>query len=423
MNANEIVIGIWILFVFLTGSCNKKVDLPPHNVILVASTVGSYEILNLSDYVTEIRYIPLESNDSALISPINLKIIYENGKILILDNTTDSKNNCYLFNNDGEFCCKIGQWGQGPDNYLLITDVSIHENLIYLMAWYRILIYDTNGRIVENIHLQSDDMPVGFKESNLRSMIPLKKNVFIVNIVTNTRHYPTAFLFETNNSTVETIKEYPNSIKLDRLKPVFSTIESGVMYRYENEVRIYKPINDTIFTIDQNKEIKENFIFELGKYKPTLSYFEWKEGGNDLRAYINFGRNFIIPVTICESRHHLFIRFSFGNHTPEPYESFHLGQKIINNDVYSVFDKRTGELILMRQPIKGKLGFKNDFDNGPVIFPNYITSNNELVTFMQPEEFLEYYALVENPSVELKNIADKIDIYDNLIVIIAKLKD
>jgi hypothetical protein len=120
----------------------------------------------------------------------------------------------------------------------------------------------------------------------------------------------------------------------------------------------------------------------------------------------------------------LFFRFDFGNHSPEPYERISpTGLQYTAYDVHGVFDKRTGELTLMRQPVKGKLGFRNDIDNGPVIFPHYISSNNELVTYIQPEEFMDYYARISNPSAALKEIADRLRIDDNPIVIVAKLKE
>jgi len=170
--------------------------------------------------------------------------------------------------------------------------------------------------------------------------------------------------------------------------------------------------------------MKESFIFELGKYRPTHAYLEQREGGNDLRNYINFGKNFIFPLTIDESLNHLFIKFSFGNHAPEPFEDTDiLGGQYTNPFVYGVFDKFTRELTLMRQPVKGKLGFKNDIDRGPVIFPDYISSNNELVTHITVEDFLDYYDKIENPTLQMTEIAKKSEFDDNQIVIIAKLKE
>ena len=129
-------------------------------------------------------------------------------------------------------------------------------------------------------------------------------------------------------------------------------------------------------------------------------------------------------MTFYESSNHLFIAFDFGNHAPEPFEIINavIGVKSTNSRVYGVFDKNTGELTLMRQPIKGKIGFKNDIDNGPVIWPHYISSNNELVTFIFAEDFLDYYEKTETPTPQMTEIAQNIKYDDNPIVIIAKLK-
>ena len=91
--------------------------------------------------------------------------------------------------------------------------------------------------------------------------------------------------------------------------------------------------------------------------------------------------NFINPHAIYESSGNLFIEFDFRNHAPEPYEYTNImGGQSINRRVYSVFDKLTGELTLMRQPVKGKSGFKNDIDNGPVIFRVDATPNKDVTS-------------------------------------------
>jgi len=418
-NTNTVASGFLLLVILLIGSCSRKKEAFPLHVIPLESTVGNYEILNLSDFATEIKYIPLETIDESLISPDKIETIYENGKILIFDIPSIGKENCYLFDNTGKFCCKIGHQGQGPDDYLHIDNVSMHDNLIFIMTWHKILVYDTAGRLVENINLKSDNIPEEYRVSSIREIILLRKDVFVANVASS-RDYPTAFLFETVQSVVKTVKEYPASVKLDRAGRGFSSSELGIMCRFKDDVRIYKPINDTIFTIGQNKEIKDAFIFEFGKYKPPLSYYEWK--GLDMEQHNYVMRNCIFPIAIYESFNHLFIKFDFWNHSPEPYETSFRGLQYTAFDVNGVFDKHTGELTLMRQPIKGKLGFINDIDGGPVIWPHYISSNNELVSFIQPDEFMDYYENIENPSAALKEIADKLQIDDNPIVIVAKLK-
>lgn len=278
---NTIIYGFLFLFMFLIGSCTQKKDASSINVIPVASTVGNYSVLNLSDYATEIRYIPLETNDAALISPINLQIIYENEKILVKDNSSTGSN-CYMFDHTGKFCRKIGQRGQGPDDYLEI-DISMFDNFIYLLDRLKVLVYDINGRLVENINLKSDLISEEYRQANYK-IIPMKKDKFVMTVATYFGYYPFAFLFETRNSKVINIKEYPSSVKLDKLgRGNYSSPELGNMYRYKDEVRVYKAINDTIFSIDNNADLKEAFIIDLGKYGPTLSYFEGKEFVGDVR--------------------------------------------------------------------------------------------------------------------------------------------
>ena len=46
---------LFILFIYLSVSCNKKEETLSPTVIPLASAVGTYNILNLSDYVSEIR--------------------------------------------------------------------------------------------------------------------------------------------------------------------------------------------------------------------------------------------------------------------------------------------------------------------------------------------------------------------------------
>ena len=418
MKKSVILPKFLIILIFLSGSCNNKKDTLLLNVIPVAETVGRYSMLNLSDFTTEIKYIPLETNDSVLLSDIT-DIAYENNKLLVRVRALPS--NFYLFENTGKFCCKIGQFGQGPDDYLSINSVSIFEDFIYLMDRNKMLIYNTRGNLIENNKFRPN---VEYINQGWIKVIPLKKDTFVMNVISMTGSCPKAFLLEMHQSDLRVIKEYENYELFDKVIQGLSTYETGLLYRFNDEVRTYKIYNDTIFSIGQNMEMKDVFMFELGKYRPTQSYLAGKEGATDPLEWMKYGEKFIFPKTIVESLNYLFISFNFGNHTPEPVEvKSPRGTPSTNTSVCGVFNKVTGVLTLMSQPIKGKFGFTNDVDGGPVIWPMYISSNNELVTYIQPEEFMEYYNKIKNPSVALKEIADKIDIYDNPIVIIAKLKD
>jgi len=410
-----IIKSFLVFFILLTCSCEHKKNTLPIKVIPVASAVGNYNILNLSDYIAEIKYIPLETNNSALIGRI-WHINFENEKILIESSFEALTSNCFLFDDKGKFCCKIGDYGQGPNDYLDVRHTFIFDNYIYIMdvIGNKLLIYNANGFLVENKKLQINEITKKHNEYYMyHHIFPLKKDTFVMNVSSPYGYYPKAVLFEANQSKI--IKEYPNNVKIDKRQPGGTFCEFGNMYRFKDDVRAYKAINDTIFTIDQSLDMKEAFIFESGKYKLPLSFIEQKEP--------IASENYIIPFEIFESFDYIFIDFDFGNFAPEPYEIINkVGMSVAQTHVYGVFKKNTGEITLMKQPIKGKLGFRNDVDNGPVLWPQYISSNNELVTYISVEDFLDYYDKIETPTPQMIEIAKNAEMDDNPIVIIAKLK-
>ena len=416
MKNNRYIILNFLLIIFLSliVSCDNKKNTYPNNIIPVESMVGNYKILNISDYSSEIKYIPLETNDSVLVSQIS-HICYENNKILIVDITSSNTTNCYLFDDNGKFIRKIGQRGQGPNDYLLIVKTLIYNNYIFLVDYHKLLIYDINGNIIKNINLRSSEIFEKYYYSWFE-IAPLKQDTFVMNIATINGDYPQAILFEISKSEARILKEYPNYVKLDKPSPVINSDELGIMYLFKDNVVIYKGMNDTIFSIDKNMEISDKFIFEMGKYKLPLSFYQVREGFDGLD-------NSISPLNILESSDYLFFRFSFGNHAPEPfeYETFN-GRKVVSKTVNGVFEKRTGQLTLMRQPLKGKLGFKNDIDNGPVIWPHYISSSNEMITYISVEDFINCYNSLDTKSQKITEITNRISLDDNPIVIISKLK-
>ncbi len=413
-NTTLIVYGLLILVTFLMTSCSHKKESHSLFTIPVEKEVGNYSVLNLSEYATEIRYIPLETTQSSLISELR-NIQYEDGKILIRSRV----DNCFLFDDKGMFCRQIGQVGQGPGDYRMICQTLLHGSCIYLMDIRKMLIYDIDGQMKGEYRYQPDVIPSEYTATGWFQVLPIHKDTFVMNVASMGVDYPKALLFETRPSDIKLVKEYPNYIKLDKQRMNFNTDEVGIMYRYKDEIRMYKVINDTIFTINQQANLKEAFLLKLGKYKPELSLFEG--GIDDIIAAWN---KYIIPSAIFESDNYLFISFSFGKYAPEPIESINRqGGIYAISDVYSVFDKQTGKLILMNQPTKGKLGFKNDIDNGPAIWPKYISSKNEMVACISVDDFMEAYAKIENPTLQLTEVAKKVAMEDNPILAIVKLKE
>jgi len=64
-----------------------------------------------------------------------------------------------------------------------------------------------------------------------------------------------------------------------------------------------------------------------------------------------------------------------------------------------------------------------DIDNGPVIWPRYISSKNKLLTYVSAEDFLDYYEKIETPSPQMTELVKSISKDSNPILVIAKIKE
>jgi hypothetical protein len=327
-----------------------------------------------------------------------------------------------IFSTKGRYLFNLGSSGQGPEEYLYIRNIFTFNDSVFLYTVRpeKIRIYHLNGQLINIIH-KSNNIPVEYVPYYI---LLLQPHIFIADVVTpstpkSISSYPRAILLQEENNQLTIAKKYPD-VNLKKERPGMSiTYEVAHMYRFKDEIRTYKAINDTIFTVTPDLEMRKAFVFDFGIYRASTKYMF------EMAVHVDF--KYIWPLKIMESSNYLFIEFFFGKHATERFDylrKWNDGSErmVPEYRVFGLFDKRTGELKLMNQPIRKKLGFNNDIDRGPVIWPTYISSKDELVSFVHPEEFLEYYYNIIDPSAELTEIAKKLKSDDNPVVIIAKLK-
>jgi hypothetical protein len=86
----------------------------------------------LSEFFSHVKTIILETGDDILLGKINGIQVY-NDLIFILDTQQDI--GIYIFNRDGKFIRKIGKKGNGPGEYLAVSDFTIDQDNdnIYLL--------------------------------------------------------------------------------------------------------------------------------------------------------------------------------------------------------------------------------------------------------------------------------------------------
>ena len=408
---------VLVLILILSGclSCKEKEYAKSRFIIPVEKAIGTGEILNLSDYAKSIKYIPLETTDSVLVGNIEC-LIYEQGKFVLKDFQNGM---AWTFGESGKFLCQIGNKGGGPREYLSVRNMNIvphtEKRLLFLDTYPRHLyIYDLDGFFYKEIsYSQFPDTYSPWQT------IAIDTAIFFSNL-TSPKHLFYRGMFFTNDSNQSTTLFYNYVDKMIEGKQTWGGYEKAYMWNYRDTMRYYRILNDTVFTLTQNRNVKPQYIFSYGSYKAEP---------NRLLTHGDLDNCIHVDDDIFETSKYLFLSFDFHKNAPEHFSYERINprtgkpRKIDVRKVYGLFEKETGRLTLLNQPVKHKyLGFRNDLDGGPCFWPKYISSKDEMVTWWMADEFLKIYESLPNPSAELREVAENLNPDDNPVLMVVQLK-
>src|SRR5690606_17982625 len=161
----SVILLIWLVCSFLcfVGCRNMSSEIQQKisgSSEVEASMTISSELLNPRSTITMdsildvVEYIPLETNDSAIIGRID-EIVLTNDLIIILDKTQTES--IFLFNRTGEFIAKVNRKGKGPGEYMQPSDITVDEQLqeLYLLNEFpsKVIVYDFEGNFIKEFSL------------------------------------------------------------------------------------------------------------------------------------------------------------------------------------------------------------------------------------------------------------------------------
>jgi hypothetical protein len=163
-----------MLLVAIAVSCDsgKKKEIIKNDDIYTVDfdNTPKEEKIFMSSLFKKVKPIPLETTDESLIGYINEAQVFD-GKIFVLD--TNYAKGLFVFDMEGKFIRQIGRVGQGPEEYVDLSDFTIDETNreIYLMdrSKNRIMIYDINtGKYIRRINISEQKMTHYIQYSNGR---------------------------------------------------------------------------------------------------------------------------------------------------------------------------------------------------------------------------------------------------------------
>ena len=100
----------------------------------------------MSSIISDIKYIPLETNSNALIGDRTLRIEVFKNKIY-----TKEQTKVLRFNINGSFEKQIIQNGRGPNEIMGITDIAFSQDNLFILGRYEIAKLTLDGKIVKKV--------------------------------------------------------------------------------------------------------------------------------------------------------------------------------------------------------------------------------------------------------------------------------
>jgi len=180
-------------------------------------------------------------------------------------------------------------------------------------------------------------------------------------------------------------------------------------------LKVVSGVNEFIISHDKEyKNIDTIYKINYGKYQHTAQNIGTSNKNSKL---INLSND------IMESNDFMFMSLGLGVLAHKPMK---MKNRITGGDVMfpiscALYDKIDGSFRLIDQPEDFQKGLIEDFEGGPAFWPNYISEDEYMVSFINASEFIEH-AQTHKVSAKFKKIADGLKETDNPVLVMVKLK-
>ena len=376
--------GKSILFIMLIGlfwSCQTPVTQNKIETIKVNLTQAE---LKLSGVFSDVELVKLETTDNSLLSMISKSYL---GDSLIF---ISSAHELFLFKRSGEFVNKISRIGNGPEEYVRLSDFDVNEAMgeVYILdkSQQRIVVYNYDGEYLNTY-------PVGF---------------WAIKVIKERNDE--LFLYSGNEESPS------NDYKINIMKT--SSINDK-LFQIDNRKKSYLHVNST-----QNFYWNDGMLYFFEAFNDTI-YNLTKGAPHYYISYDGatpdsfFDRDFQNIMSFFQE----FNKANYVNSTYNAFESddsfffscFYSGVKYFN--VYNKDGKSCSSFNTITEDVlfnNYKLPFINDD------FNFWINRKNEVTYYISAQQAIENIDIIQNQ--KIKQIITDLNEDDNPVAIFCKLK-
>ena len=244
-----------IMSIILTTGCTKPVQ---DYFVLDFENIKTYldkSEINIDSLGWQTELIPLETSDSLLIQ--NVEILKESMDFYFIA----SNGKIFKFDKKGKFLSYIGSKGQGPQDFVSVTQIQTDDKnkYLYVMDYFgrKMIIYKYNGEFASSFPLPEDYSYNSFYLFNN-----------VVYYISNSNSImPDLMKYTIAESKIDTI------CLRNREMGIEAFMGNSFIYKYDNDIRFFHYFNDTVYFIKEN-HLLPCFLIRFGELKYNFEELE-----------------------------------------------------------------------------------------------------------------------------------------------------
>ena len=258
------------LFAFIVVSCARKDNSVAGNNDIKTIKIdvdGCEKDMDISDMfdTSFFRIIPLETTPESLIGGEVCQVFYRNDRLYVVEKMAKG---LFVFDDNGKFLSKIQSYGQGPEEYIEITAVSITDDRIIVFDQFsrKVLIYDLDCNYISQFSVNRN-LPA-------LDIFAIEDRVYYVSKMEEVRngHGPYR-LSSTNMKGGDLQKHIP--FDTATVWPGYTRV-NGIFNNISGDVKLMYKRTDTIYSVS-NEGARAEYIVDLGD-KALPEYFRTNMG-------------------------------------------------------------------------------------------------------------------------------------------------